>query len=499
MTKVGSHRVSVLSQQAVASSAAFSPTDLSGLVLWLDANEGITLNGSDVAIWADQSGNGNDASQGTAANQPAYSATSSIQSLPAVTFNTGGPEWLTVTGSTDFDCASGIDIFVVMYYPSAGDAGVLMRNRPLGALGSQDGFSIEHGTTDAWANFLCEMSGSYIINGSPSVTHQDLRPFVQNFRFDFPSVVMEVFENGVDQGIGQTSSGTISNMSQTDDLYIGIAPDESTRPANMTISEILIYNNYLSDANRTSVTDYLLDKWNLTISSPAALSPVSWFDASDTSTITESGGLVSLLTDKGSLGADVSASGTERPTTGAATLNGYNLIRFDGVANVLQTASFTGVQDLDFSFHCVCVGTNLNVGTNEQRGIFSTADANTNGTFEAATYFSPAPDQIRCWWSPGTPSAVLGVVSASGYVVGFTYDQSTDTLSAYTNGEAGAVNSSATMTDGVRIDTYKIGEDRSGGEFYEFDLGEIFIKHSVMTFQEIVRLHTYWQNKYQIP
>lgn len=44
----------------------------SSLELWLRADMGVTLNGSTVSAWADQSGNGRNATQGTAANQPTY-------------------------------------------------------------------------------------------------------------------------------------------------------------------------------------------------------------------------------------------------------------------------------------------------------------------------------------------------------------------------------------------------------------------------------------------
>lgn len=56
------------------SSGGFSPQDLAGLILDLDADKGITLNGGDVSAWADQSGEGNDISQGTEADQPLFVA-----------------------------------------------------------------------------------------------------------------------------------------------------------------------------------------------------------------------------------------------------------------------------------------------------------------------------------------------------------------------------------------------------------------------------------------
>jgi hypothetical protein len=44
-----------------ATSKPFSPSNLSSLSLWLKADAGVTLSGSNVTAWADQSGNGNDA------------------------------------------------------------------------------------------------------------------------------------------------------------------------------------------------------------------------------------------------------------------------------------------------------------------------------------------------------------------------------------------------------------------------------------------------------
>lgn len=52
----------------------FLPTSVSGCKLWLRADLGITLNAGNVSLWADQSGNGHNASESTGAKQPAYFA-----------------------------------------------------------------------------------------------------------------------------------------------------------------------------------------------------------------------------------------------------------------------------------------------------------------------------------------------------------------------------------------------------------------------------------------
>lgn len=47
----------------------------------------VTLSGSAVTAWPDQSGNGRDLTQGTAANQPTYNATAGPNSTPSITFD----------------------------------------------------------------------------------------------------------------------------------------------------------------------------------------------------------------------------------------------------------------------------------------------------------------------------------------------------------------------------------------------------------------------------
>lgn len=57
---------------AIDHSPSYNPTQYANCMLWLDSKQGITLNGSNVSAWADQSGNGNNATQSNASFQPAY-------------------------------------------------------------------------------------------------------------------------------------------------------------------------------------------------------------------------------------------------------------------------------------------------------------------------------------------------------------------------------------------------------------------------------------------
>lgn len=77
--------------------------------------------------------------------------------------------------------------------------------------------------------------------------------------------------------------------------------------------------------------------------SPLSLSSlVGWWDASDTATITESGGLVSQWNDKSTASNHwVQATDAKKPTSGATTVNGLNVLDFDG-ARKMTCATLSG-------------------------------------------------------------------------------------------------------------------------------------------------------------
>lgn len=68
----------------ISPARAFTPADIADLELWLSADAGLTLAGSNVAVWADISGKGRDLDEAT--NRPTFQA-SVINSRPVVRFD----------------------------------------------------------------------------------------------------------------------------------------------------------------------------------------------------------------------------------------------------------------------------------------------------------------------------------------------------------------------------------------------------------------------------
>jgi hypothetical protein len=89
--------------------ASFSQIPTDSLQLWLNSDVGVTLNGSTVSQWADQSGNGNHVIQTTANRQPLY-VPNGLNAHPIIRFD-GVNDKLGFTGSTPM---SQISVFFIV-------------------------------------------------------------------------------------------------------------------------------------------------------------------------------------------------------------------------------------------------------------------------------------------------------------------------------------------------------------------------------------------------
>ena len=77
---------------ASAGAGAYVPTDLAGLTLWLRGDLGVTLTGSDLATWADQSGHGNHFAS-VAGHRPTVAA-AAVNGHDAIAFSAAGAQYL---------------------------------------------------------------------------------------------------------------------------------------------------------------------------------------------------------------------------------------------------------------------------------------------------------------------------------------------------------------------------------------------------------------------
>ena len=224
----------------------FGPTSLPNLKAWFRADLGITLNGSTVSAWNDQSGTGDsnkNLTQGTAANQPTYvSSDSSYNNMPTVSFDGTNDYLFTGTWSSALAQPSTwyvvgqIDNLAGMWYIFDGLAAV--RNAVLNDGTSQlyaVGYSLPLSTTNMTSKFVF----SAVFDGASS------KAYANNLTTT-------------------AASGTAGFSSQAG-LTVGARYSGST-PLQGKIAEIIAYSGSHSTSDRTSVMNYLAARYTITVS-----------------------------------------------------------------------------------------------------------------------------------------------------------------------------------------------------------------------------------------
>ena len=223
--------------------SGFDPKTLGGLAAWYDASKAssITLNGSNVSSWADLSGNGRDATQATAANQPSYStaalngknvvvAQDSSRTLKTAAFQAGLPQTVFVVASTN-----------------GANQGIFQR----GTVNSI------HSLWRSSPNFIARRGG----NNDATFTASD---GYKVFTCVFTQTLSRIFVGGT-QGTDNTTNVTGTVGDSTDNRALTLFALDSILGMVGGIAEFLYYNANLSASDQDKVRSYLSKKWNVTL------------------------------------------------------------------------------------------------------------------------------------------------------------------------------------------------------------------------------------------
>ena len=220
--------------------------------------------------------------------------------------------------------------------------------------------------------------------------------------------------------------------------------------------------------------------------SPLDLSPIVWLDASDTSTITASSGFVSQWNDKSGNGYNVvQATGANQPTTGSATINGLNVLSFDGSNDRMQNLSVPS-SSRPHTYVIVAKETSSITVT---KSLLNTG-SDTNGMALFLTGTSPNRS-IRVFYGavaagPNIPTTNVNicfvVMNGANSQIGFN-----STISSVTT-------TGATRAAGIRV-----GSNGSGtGEFFNGQIAEVLYLNSALTANQRLALFSYLASKWGV-
>lgn len=241
-------------------SRAFTPTDIPGLALWLDASDAssITLDGSNmVEQWNDKSGNGKHATQALILNRP--SGTATINGLGAIGFD-GTNDCLQVASLA---LPSSITVFLVYTQTNSTTKPFLIEHSA--DTNSNDGFFF-YG-----ANPSTTIRRSSSINSntpSPQTPTQGTAARQATFMFDrtlaADGKIARFWRDGTESTMtpsGTNSGVTVASSTATTTLNIGSRNNGVAVPFQGLLGDVLVYDSALSSTNRQAVEAYLKAKW----------------------------------------------------------------------------------------------------------------------------------------------------------------------------------------------------------------------------------------------
>lgn len=252
--------------------ASFGQTGPAGVgssannVLWLKADAGTSTstNGSPVASWTDQSGNGVILNQSNAAQQPVF-VSSLMNGFPAIEFDnnsaSGQNDYFITPDNPIFDNTNGYSFFTVTRMKGLGDAQSIISKR--NNVGNEEAFMLFYYT----GNRLF----ADIDNDNNRFSNTVVSTINTNKIYDFfydgtlaPPYRSTIFDQEVLQTTATESSSLVPDKSSP--LLVGATHSGDPRAFNGYISEIIMYRTKLNDAQRTIINNHLSAKYDIDLS-----------------------------------------------------------------------------------------------------------------------------------------------------------------------------------------------------------------------------------------
>jgi hypothetical protein len=471
-TNVGKLRVWWSTGHENTETIPFVPTDVTGAALWFRSDFGITLNGSDVLKWLDLSGNGKNATQGTAADQPEYLPTGGVNGLPGVSFDQGNSEFLNLTGLAE--TSNDYTMFLIFDEGSG--------NTNQGFLGVNVGggtVACFASNADAGEFWVSSYDGAFTRRMAQVTTGEQYL----EWQWDSGSSEHRVYRNGEQIGSGVYGSpSTLANNG-----FIGRHPSVATYYLEGTVSEIIVYNKVLSAAELTQVRNYINSRYSLSFSPLNLADNLLWLDAS--LGITLDGSNVSTWADQSGNNNDATQGiAARRPEYGAtAGVSGLPGIIFD--ESNTKWMDITGLANASNDWTILCV---LNQGTltgNPQDIICH----QTGPVVHAATRITF--DFVGGYDS--TSWRQVAAVLLGDQLLGWVWDSSGPTITVSRNGSDINFNTydgTISMAGSAAIGAFWDGSQ----QWFNGVLSEIIIYPRILTTEELTSLNAYLLAKYSL-
>lgn len=222
----------------------FSPSDISNLIAWYDASVGITLNGSDISQWDDQSGNANHVAQSTAANQPFFNSSNSNFNNQATVDFDGAQEHLFRSTFVGGAIAQPNTVFVVGKRNDA-DTGFQM---------------MVDGVVSTARHVIYSNNSLWTFFAGNSLTGSAVDTNTHIFLGDFNTTNAHLYvDGGISDSLGDVGSNSMNGIALgIDEAFL------ASTALNGTIAEAGVYTRALTTTEQNNLGNSLADKYGTT-------------------------------------------------------------------------------------------------------------------------------------------------------------------------------------------------------------------------------------------
>ena len=477
----------------------FSPLDIDGAMLWLDAADATQFtfsSGSNISSVREKSGNNYTFTQGGTASRLTRTT---VNGRPTIFIDNDGTNnaWMT----SPVPLPSTLTVVQVL--------------TPLAYSGPTAPFLWSWntgGTGGRTAGLRCNSSNSinpYITwvgdngNSLPITTGTSYVHFVE---FTNSGANVRQSLNGT-----TPTAGTLTAYNVTPSVFLlgGDGPTTPTIYSRMYMSELIMFSNVLTTSQRQQVETYLADKWGLRASmggtphphrfGPPMILPTQipgcslWLDATDSTSMTLSGSNLSQWRDKSSNA--FAGTAVNSPVLQSNSINGLSAVQFNGTSQ------------------CITFGNVLNLGTSPV-SVFAvtrfTGDAGIVGKVSSRWWFGRwglyrfASDGGLVWYVDADPvwaRAFVADTTTTTQLVQASWDRST--LSLAQNGTQRSSNtfvntSNFSNTDNLIVGGYADGNGTGlrSGFFLNGVIGEVLVYLGALTVSQRQQLEGYLAHKW---
>lgn len=222
----------------------FSPKQLSGLQLWLDASQLALADNAQVASWTDLSGNGYNATQATEAKRPTFK-TGIQNGLPIIRFD--GLDDFLQTAAFLAALSQPNTIFIVFISNRTGDPGEVICDGIVGTSRHMFGSS-SLAAGKQWSTFAgIQLWAASVYDNAPHVASLFFNTTAALARLDGTQIISG--DNGT-----QTLTGVTLGCAATEVAY-----------GATDIAEYILYDRLITTGERDRVETYLSRKWGVAL------------------------------------------------------------------------------------------------------------------------------------------------------------------------------------------------------------------------------------------